>query len=441
MNHNGRHYFGTDGVRGTVGTEPMTAEFALKLANAAARILAPQGGTVLIGKDTRLSGYLFESALEAGFVSAGVDVLLAGPLPTPGIAYLTELLRCDFGVVISASHNPYRDNGIKFFDSKGEKLPDEIELKIERLINEGFESKDAEHLGKANRIDEMREKYEDFCISTYGDGNLGGMKVVVDCANGAAYKAAPSVFSLLKADVTSICDTPDGRNINEGCGATDPRSLVEAVTRVKANVGVALDGDGDRLIMVDEMGSIISGDHVLYALAIDMKAKGALKGPVVGTVMSNFGLELALKTEGIEFIRAKVGDRYVKELMRENGSNLGGEPSGHILLLDIGRTGDGIISAIQMLSLMKRSNKKLSELVEDVALLPQVMINAPVPNGFSMDSESVKKVVRDAEVELNGSGRVVLRPSGTEPIVRVMVEHREANIAKSLAEKLVASIS
>lgn len=441
MNQNGRAYFGTDGVRGTVGTSPMTAEFALKLANAAARVLAPQGGTVLIGKDTRLSGYLFESALEAGFVSAGVDVLLAGPLPTPGIAYLTEFLRCDFGVVISASHNPYQDNGIKFFNGKGEKLSDELEREIERLIESGFESKDSEHLGKATRVDEMREKYEDFCVSTVPQGTSFGLKVIVDCANGAAYKSAPSVLQYLGAETATICDTPDGRNINAECGATNTTKLENAVKEGKVDAGVALDGDGDRLIMVDETGRKIDGDQMLYALARDRKERGVLKGPVVGTVMSNFGFEVACKNAGIDFKRAPVGDRYVKELMLESGSTLGGEPSGHLLFLDIAKTGDGTVSALQVLELMKRSGKKLSELVADVKMYPQVLINVRVESDFDMNSASVKKTSDSANAELNGKGRLILRASGTEPLVRVMVEHEDGVLAKALAEKVSKAIT
>src|SRR6202011_485014 len=344
-----RRYFGTDGVRGRVGEHPMTVDFALQLASAAARVLAPEGGTTLIGKDTRLSGYMFESALEAGFVAAGVDVMLIGPLPTPGIAYMTQRLACCFGVVISASHNAYQDNGIKFFDAPGSKLSDEMEREIECLLDLPVVTQESQRLGKAIRIDRSRIQYQQFCASTIPAGmNLQGFKIVIDCANGAGYKVAPRVLADLGAEIVPIGCSPNGRNINDGCGSTSPELLQLTVPGVRAQVGLALDGDGDRVVMVDELGRCVDGDQLLYILAMARLGAGDLKGPVVGTVMSNLGLEHALAERGVAFRRAPVGDRYVLALLNEAGGTLGGETSGHILCLDKTTTGDGLVSALQV---------------------------------------------------------------------------------------------
>ena len=342
-----RTYFGTDGVRGRVGEHPMTVEFALRLASAAARVLAPQGGTALVGKDTRVSGYMFEAALEAGFVAAGVDVNLIGPLPTPGIAYLTQRVGCSFGGVISASHNLYDDNGIKFFDGQGAKLSDEDEARIEAELDNPPVTQHSRGLGRASRVDRSRQQYQEFCASTLPSGvSLEGMKIVIDCANGAGYKVAPRILADLGADIVPIGCSPNGRNINDGCGSTSPDLLQLTVAGVRANVGIALDGDGDRLVMVDHLGRAVDGDQLLYVMASARKAAGTLQGPVVGTVMSNLGLEIALREQGIAFHRAQVGDRYVMAKMRETGAQLGGETSGHILTLDKTTTGDAIVAAI-----------------------------------------------------------------------------------------------
>ncbi|MBU1292542.1 phosphoglucosamine mutase [Patescibacteria group bacterium] len=435
---NQRRYFGTDGVRGTVGTSPLTADFALRLANAAAQVLTPEGGRVLIGKDTRLSGYMFESALEAGFVAAGVDAVLIGPLPTPGIAYMTMLLECDFGVVISASHNKYDDNGIKFFDKNGEKISDDLELQIEKLLEEEPITRESRRLGRASRVDKMRTKYQDFCASTVPeDMTLEGFRLVVDCANGAGYKVAPRVFADLGADIVPIGTSPNGRNINEGCGSTEPELLRHLVPGVKADAGIALDGDGDRIVMVDAEGNLVDGDQILYILAKERVETGTLNGPVVGTVMSNLGLENAIVALGIPFLRAKVGDRYVLEMLRKEGGVLGGEPSGHVLTLDKTTTGDAIVVALQVLAAMKRTGKSLKELAEGMQHTPQVMVNVRLSEKFNPnDSEMVQSEVALVTKELGASGRVVLRASGTEPLVRVMVEAEDAGVAKEQAERL-----
>src|SRR5579862_7037361 len=355
----GRRYFGTDGVRGKVGDHPMTVDFALHLASAAARVLAPDGGTVLIGKDTRLSGYMFESALEAGFVAAGVDVMLIGPLPTPGIAYLTTRFDCDFGVVISASHNLYDDNGIKFFDGTGAKLSDELEESIESELAQPPLTRTSRSLGRATRVDRSRTVYQEFCASTLPAGvDLSGLKIVVDCANGAAYKVAPRILADLGAEIVPIGCSPNGSNINDGCGSTAPDLLQLTVPGVRAGVGIAVDGDGDRLVMVDHLGRIVDGDQLLFIIARARKRAGTLRGPVVGTVMSNFGLELALRAEHIGFRRAAVGDRYVLAMLRETRGILGGETSGHILCLDKTTTGDGLVSALQVLAVMKQTGRE-----------------------------------------------------------------------------------
>lgn len=438
-----RKYFGTDGIRGRVGQAPMTVDFALRLASTAARMLAPGGGTVLVGKDTRLSGYMFESALEAGFVAAGVDVLLIGPLPTPGIAYLTQKFECSFGVVISASHNPYEDNGIKFFDAQGGKLSDELEAQIEALLDSPLVTRESSSLGSARRIDKSRVHYQEFCASTIPKGlDLSGFKIVVDCAHGAGYKVAPRILADLGAEIIPIGCSPNGRNINVGCGSTAPELLQLTVPGVRANVGVALDGDGDRLIMVDHLGRVVDGDQLLYILATARKAAGELRGPVVGTVMSNLGLEHALAQQGIEFRRAKVGDRYVLELLRDTGGMLGGETSGHILCLDRTTTGDAIISALQVLAFMKQTGKSLAELAAPMPKYPQVLENVRMRAKIDpAKSAVIQDAVKAAESRLAGEGRVVLRPSGTEPVIRVMVEGRDEKLVRELAKSLAGVVA
>jgi len=435
-------YFGTDGVRGRVGQSPMTVDFALRLASAAARVLAPQGGRVLIGKDTRVSGYLFESALEAGFVAAGVDVMLIGPLPTPGVAYMTQRLGCRFGVVISASHNPYHDNGIKFFGADGRKLSDEVEAQIERLIDGPVVTRESAELGRATRIDRSRTHYQDFCASTLPPGmDLRGYKIVIDCANGAGYKVAPRVLADLGAEIVPIGCSPNGRNINDGCGSTVPELLQLTVPGVRAQVGLALDGDGDRVLMVDALGRLVDGDQMLFILATARHAAGELRGPVVGTVMSNLGLEHALADRGIEFRRAQVGDRNVLALLNEVGGTLGGETSGHILCLDKTTTGDGLLSALQVLSIMKRSGSGLAELAAAMPKYPQVLLNVEVERRFDpMTDAAVLDIVREVERRFEGRGRIVLRASGTEPVIRVMVEGYDATLVKRGAREIATVV-
>ncbi len=438
-----RKYFGTDGVRGTVGKDPMSAEFALRLASAAAQVLVPAGGTVLIGKDTRLSGYMFESALEAGFVAAGADVLLLGPLPTPGIANLTQVFDANLGVVISASHNPFHDNGIKFFDGSGAKLSDDVERKIEKLLLSPAITLESGKLGRAKRIDTARDRYQEFCASTFpADLNLEGMKVVFDGANGAGYKVGPRTLNNLGAEVITIGCSPNGRNINDGCGSTEPELLQKTVPAVGAAVGIALDGDGDRVVMVDEQGETIDGDQLLYVLAMSRQEEGALRGPVVGTVMSNLGLEHALQRHNIEFKRAAVGDRYVLEALRESGGIIGGETSGHMICLDKTTTGDGLVSALQVLAVMRRTGRSLSELTGGMSRYPQTMIN--VRTEQKMDPGQVPQIldaVDQVEKELAHSGRVVLRASGTEPVIRVMVEGEDEALVALLAGRLAAVVA
>jgi len=437
-----RRYFGTDGVRGRVGDEPMTVEFALRLASAAARVLAPGGGTALVGKDTRLSGYMFEAALEAGFVAAGVDVSLIGPLPTPGIAFLTQKFGCSFGVVISASHNLYEDNGIKFFDGTGSKLSDEVEERIEALLDDPALTRESIALGRATRVDRSRTVYQDFCASTVPPGtDLSGLKIVIDCAHGATYKVAPRVLSDLGAEIIPIGCSPNGRNINLGRGSTSPELLQLTVAGVRADVGIALDGDGDRLVMVDHLGRIVDGDRLLYVIARDRKSLGQLEGPVVGTVMSNLGLELAFRDEGIPFLRAAVGDRYVLAMLREHGGVLGGETSGHLLCLDRTTTGDGLVSALQVLAVMKRTGRPLAELAAGMSQFPQVMVNVRVAERIDpRESPEIQAAVRRVEAELGDTGRVVLRASGTEPLIRVMVEGRDESIVTRHANALAETV-
>ncbi|HEV7633002.1 MAG TPA: phosphoglucosamine mutase [Steroidobacteraceae bacterium] len=438
----GRAYFGTDGVRGRVGEPPMTVDFALRLASAAARVLAPQGGTVLIGKDTRLSGYVFEAALEAGFVAAGVDVLLTGPLPTPAIAYLASRISNSFGVVISASHNLYEDNGIKFFDSTGEKLSDVLEERIEAELGAGVLTRPSNLLGRARRADSMREDYQSFCASTVPGGlDLQGMKIVIDCANGAGYKVGPRLLADLGADIIPIGCSPNGRNINDGCGSTSPGLLQLTVPGVRAAVGIALDGDGDRLVMVDNLGRIVDGDQLLYIIARSRQEDGTLRGPVVGTVMSNLGLEVALRSLGLKFLRANVGDRYVLAMLKEQGGVLGGEASGHILCLDRTTTGDALVSALQVLAVMRRTGRSLAELSADMPRFPQVLLNVRVDRRFDpLSVPAVSEAVRRVESHLNGEGRVVLRASGTEAVIRVMVEGRDEADTRACADEIARAV-
>jgi phosphoglucosamine mutase len=416
----------------------MTVDFALQLASAAARVLAPDGGTVLIGKDTRLSGYMFESALEAGFVAAGVDVMLIGPLPTPGIAYMTRRFNCSFGVVISASHNLYDDNGIKFFDASGGKLSDESEERIETELAQGTITRTSRSLGRATRADRSRTLYQEFCASTLPAGiDLSGLKIVIDCANGASYKVGPRILSDLGAEIVPIGCSPNGRNINDGCGSTAPDLLQLTVPGVRANAGLALDGDGDRLVMVDHLGRIVDGDQLLYVIARALVQAGRLAGPVVGTSMSNMGLEVALRESGIEFRRAAVGDRYVLAMLRETQGVLGGETSGHILCLDKTTTGDGLVSALQVLAIMKQTGRPLAELASGMQKFPQVLLNVKVAQRFDPAAvPAVQKAVARIEKRLGDEGRVVLRASGTEPVIRVMVEARDEATARAAATEL-----
>ena len=438
----GRKYFGTDGIRGHVGEFPLTVDFSLRLASAASQVLAPRGGTVIIGKDTRLSGYMFESALEAGFVASGVTVLLAGPLPTPGIAYLARRLKADFGVVISASHNLYQDNGIKFFGGLGDKLSDELEAAIEARLDDPVITRESVDLGRAKRLDNARTDYQWFCQSTVPEGtSFEGLKVALDCAHGAAYKVAPRVLSELGAEIIPIGCSPNGRNINDGCGSTHPELLQTTVRGVGADVGIALDGDGDRCVLVDETGETIDGDRIIHLLATDALERGVLVGPVVGTVMSNLGLEQSLKAMGVEFLRAPVGDRNVLNLLKERGGQLGGETSGHIINLAATTTGDGLITALQVLAVMQSRGRSLSELAGAMPAYPQVLVNVRMQARPDVDSDpGIRAAVAAVERELGNDGRVVLRPSGTEPVVRVMVEGREASQIERLAEAIADAV-
>jgi phosphoglucosamine mutase len=440
-----RRYFGTDGIRGQVGQAPITADFMLRLGHAVGRVLRRQGATptVLIGKDTRVSGYMIESALEAGFASAGVHVLLSGPLPTPGVAYLTRALRLDLGVVISASHNPFADNGIKFFSARGEKLPDEWEREVEQALAEEPHWVDAANLGKARRLDDASGRYVEFCKSTFApELSLKGLKVVVDAAHGAAYQVAPAVFHELGAQVVRIGCAPDGFNINEGVGATAPQGLVEAVLAQQADYGVALDGDADRLLLVDRDGSVFDGDQLLYVMALDRVWQGKPPRGVVGTLMTNMGVEQSLARQGIELVRAKVGDRYVLEELGRRGWLLGGEGSGHLLALDCHSTGDGLVSALQVLQAVMRQGRSLKALLEDVVLFPQVLLNVRLVPGSDWSGSS-RVIAARSEVDrrLAGQGRVLLRASGTEPVVRVMVEAADPLLARSCAEQLAAALA
>jgi phosphoglucosamine mutase len=435
-----RRYFGTDGIRGTVGQTPITPDFVLRLGHAVGRVLrrGNRRATVVIGKDTRISGYMIESALEAGFASAGVDTLLSGPIPTPGVAYLTRALRLDLGVVISASHNPFADNGIKFFSAAGEKLPDEWEIAVESALNESAQWVDSAGLGKARRIDDARGRYIEFCKSTVRhDLSLRGLKIVIDAAHGAAYHVAPDVFHELGADVVAIGCAPDGLNINDGVGATAPAALVKAVAEHRADYGVALDGDADRLLMVDGNGRIYNGDELLYVLVAERLAKGQKVEGAVGTLMTNMAIELALRARDVPMVRAKVGDRYILEELSARRWLLGGEGSGHLLALDKHTTGDGIISSLQVLQAVCHSGQSLAHLLQGVSLFPQTLINVRL--GADVDWKANRALAAEQEAvqrELADNGRVLIRASGTEPLLRVMVEASDAELARGCAERL-----
>ena len=438
-----RQYFGTDGIRGTVGQPPITPDFVLRLAHAVGRVLkrSEERPTVLIGKDTRISGYMLESALESGFNSAGVDVVLLGPLPTPGVAYLTRAVRASLGVVISASHNAFADNGIKFFSAQGSKLPDAWEISVEEALQEPPVWAESAKLGKSRRLDDAAGRYIEFCKSSFAsDLTLKGLKIVVDAAHGAAYHIAPKVFHELGADVICIGCAPNGLNINDGVGATHPEALIEAVKANGADYGVALDGDADRLQLVDAQGRLFNGDEVLFLMVSERLARGEAVPGAVGTLMTNLAVELALKERGVQFVRAKVGDRYVLEELEKNGWLLGGEGSGHLLALDKHSTGDGLVSALQVLQACVRSGQPLSQLLSDVKLFPQTLINLRLQPGHDWQSSAaLKAMTRSVEAELGNTGRILIRASGTEPLLRVMVEAQDAVQAKTCAERLVAA--
>lgn len=435
-----RKYFGTDGIRGRVGSGPITPEFVMKLGWAAGKVFAKQGrNNIIIGKDTRISGYMFESALEAGIVAAGVNVTMIGPMPTPAVAYLTRTFRAACGIVISASHNPYYDNGIKFFGGDGQKLPDDIELDIERMIDQPMTTVESANLGKVKRLDDAAGRYIEFCKSTVPNGGftLGGLRIVLDCAHGATYHVAPAVMRELGADVITIGASPDGLNINEGVGQTSPKLLQEKVLEYRADLGIAFDGDGDRVAFVDEYGKLMDGDELLYIIAQFQSKIWPIKG-VVGTLMSNLGLELALKELGIELVRANVGDRYVNEQMKSHGYILGGESSGHIICHDVMTTGDGIVAALKVLQALIAQGKPMSALRGGMTKAPMKMINVKINNRVDLDShEAVQTAIKDITERLQGRGRVLLRPSGTEPVIRVMVEAQDAEMVETSVNQLV----
>ena len=440
-----RKYFGTDGIRGRVGDAPVTPDFMLKLGWATGKVFASEEGTkptVVIGKDTRVSGYMLESALQAGLVAAGANVKLLGPLPTPGIALLTRTQKADAGIVISASHNPYFDNGIKFFNGQGSKLSDELELQIEAMIDSPMETVDSEQLGKASRIVDAAGRYVEYCKSTFPDElSLKGMKLVIDCAHGATYHIAPAVFEELGATTIVIGATPDGYNINDGVGSTEPAALQAKVVEEGADIGIAFDGDGDRLQMVNAKGQLLTGDDVLYVLAMHRLANGDSDAGIVGTLMTNMGLELALEAGGLRLARAKVGDRYVKELMVAEGWSLGGESSGHIICGDLSTTGDGVIAALQVLAAVRASGKSLEALASGFNPLPQVLVNVRITKGFDLTAHpAIAEACRRVESELEGRGRLLLRPSGTEPVIRVMVEGDETVAIDALAGEVADAI-
>lgn len=444
-----RKYFGTDGIRGRVGEAPITPDFMMRLGYAAGKVLAgighlPSGAhpAVVIGKDTRISGYMLESALQAGLSAAGVDVLLTGPMPTPAIAYLTRALRAQAGIVISASHNPFEDNGIKFFSGEGTKLPDSIERQIEAALDAPMPVQPSAKLGKAKRINDAVGRYIEFCKSTFPNAlDLRGLKIVVDCAHGATYHIAPHVLHELGAEVISLSVQPDGLNINHECGSTHPKAMQKAVVEHKADLGMALDGDGDRLIMADAAGSLLDGDQLLYIITAQRQAAGQLQGGVVGTLMTNLAFEHAVSKLGIPFVRANVGDRYVLEMMNEKGWVLGGENSGHILCLDQHSSGDGIIAALQVLAAMRQRQAPLAALLGDLKFYPQVLVNVVIERPLDLAANiSIQSAVKAAETELNGTGRVLLRPSGTEPKVRVMVEGQNKAQVEKLAERIADAV-
>lgn len=438
-----RKYFGTDGIRGRVGEPPITADFLLKLGWAAGRVFANEGhGFVLVGKDTRISGYMFESALEAGLTAAGVDTRLLGPMPTPGIAYLTRTLRAQAGIVISASHNPYYDNGVKFFSVQGTKLPDEIEHKIEQYLDSPITTVESSKLGKAKRLGDASGRYIEFCKASVPTRlDFSGMRIIIDCANGATYHIAPHVFSEVGAEVVSIGVEPDGLNINDECGATKPEKLAATVLAYRADLGIALDGDGDRLIMVDHKGDIVDGDELIYIIAKSRLESGHMTGPVVGTLMTNLGMEHGLKRLGIGLVRAKVGDRYVMEMMAEHNGILGGENSGHIICLDRTTTGDGIIAALQVMAEMQSSGKSLHELKSGMQKYPQILVNVKTSVKVNPDTdESIQKSVKAIEKKLGDKGRVLLRASGTEPLIRVMVEGEDEAVVRNYANQLANDV-
>jgi phosphoglucosamine mutase len=450
MNSASKKYFGTDGIRGRVGTAPITPDFMLKLGWAAGTVFAKMGNgrnKILIGKDTRISGYMFEAALEAGVTAAGVDINLLGPMPTPAIAYLTRTLRASAGIVISASHNAFEDNGIKFFSGEGSKLPDELEFAIEAQLNQEVSTVSSVSLGKASRITDAAGRYIEFCKSTIGSSlKFNGLKIVVDCAHGSTYHIAPNVFTELGASVKAIGVSPDGLNINAHVGSTSPQHLVDAVLAEKADIGIAFDGDGDRVVMVDNAGNIVDGDEILYVIARDRRRQNIDFGGVVGTSMSNLGLELALDALNVPFVRTSVGDRYVMQEMQSRGWDLGGESSGHIICLDITTTGDGIVAALQALAAIANSEQTLGELRSKMRKLPQAMINVRLTRKASISGNpKIEGAVADVERRLGRKGRVLLRPSGTEPVVRVMVEGEDAtevgNYAKELAEVVSAELA
>ncbi len=435
-----KKYFGTDGIRGEVGKYPITPDFMLKLGWATGRVFAEEGyGFVIVGKDTRISGYMFESALEAGLSAAGVDTKLLGPMPTPGVAYLTRTLRAKAGIVISASHNPYYDNGIKFFSVEGKKLPDELEHKIEKYIDSPMTTVESAKLGKAKRLSDAAGRYIEFCKSTIpANFDFNGLRIVVDCANGATYHIAPHVFEEIGAEVVTIGGEPDGLNINEECGATKPELLAEKVIEYRADLGIALDGDGDRLIMVDHKGEVVDGDELIYIIAKSHQSAGSTDKTVVGTLMTNLGVEHALKKIGINLIRANVGDRYVMEMLEKHNSVLGGEGSGHIICLDKTTTGDGIVAALQVLAEIQKSGKSLHELKADTKKYPQVLKNVRVNKKVNIDEvEEVQKAVKAVEKNMGSNGRVLLRASGTEPLIRVMVEGENYDDVVKYADQLV----
>ena len=442
-----KQYFGTDGIRGRVGEAPITPDFIMRLGYAAGRVLASKGSkgarpAVLIGKDTRISGYMLEAALEAGLSAAGVDVLLTGPMPTPAVAYLTRALRAQAGIVISASHNPYYDNGIKFFSAEGAKLPDDIEHAIEAELDKPMQVMDSAKLGKARRIDDAAGRYVEFCKSTFPNNmDLRGLKIVLDCAHGATYHVAPDVFHELGAEIICIGNSPDGLNINEQVGSTHPQALQKAVVENKADLGIAFDGDGDRVMMVDASGNLLDGDQLLYIIALGLYAKGKLKGGVAGTLMTNLALEHALQKHQIPFARANVGDRYVLELLNEKNWKLGGENSGHILTLDKHSSGDAIIAALQVLHALKQSGKTLAQMRAELVLYPQVLINVVTKCKLDLNMPQLQAAVKNAEAELKNTGRVLLRASGTEPKIRVMVEGSEAKLVQKLAEDIAEVVT